>query len=318
MRSESVRFPSDGDAMLSGILRTPDPATHPHPIVVQGPGWLGVARTASYQPYHEGFCDAGYAVLVFDYRGFGDSEGSDGEIDPQRQISDWIAAIRYVRQRDDLDTDRLAVFGTGATGGGNAVVVGALERQVAAVICQVGIADGRDWLRRMRSDDEWHAFERQMEEDRIRRNAGAPGTRIRPRGDLVVVRSDDRRAAGWKSDVATDEPATVGMATADALCRYRPIDSVPLIAPRAIMFVAVDDDDVTPTDHSWALFLAASPPKKLILERNTTHYRAYGDYQDQVVPLMVEWLDRFSRDPSGGLEESVTVLDRPLSRADQP
>ena len=49
----------------------------------------------------------GFDVFAFDYRGYGKSEGS-----PSRRgvHEDSIAALEYVRSRDDVDTDRIVVF----------------------------------------------------------------------------------------------------------------------------------------------------------------------------------------------------------------
>ena len=50
----------------------------------------------------------GYNVFVFDYRGYGDSEGS-----PERSgiIADSRAALDYIRGRKDIDGSRLLVLG---------------------------------------------------------------------------------------------------------------------------------------------------------------------------------------------------------------
>lgn len=311
MRSEPVRFSSKAATELAGILRTPEDGRPPYPIVVQGPGWLGVASTDSYLPYHRGFCEAGFAVLVFDYRGFGASEGSLKEIDPKEQVEDWLAAIEFVGRRAELNSERLALFGSGATGGGNAIVAAAeATPQIQAVICQVGIADGRDWLRRLHTPVEWAAFLERVERDRAQRDAGMEGAMVRARGELIPSGDSARRAAGWKRDVSDKEPLQVALATADSLFRYRPIDAVARIAPAAAMVVAVEADNVTPTDHSWALFLAAGPPKRLVLQRDTTHYQAYGDYQGQVIPMMVDWLQtHVSDDEPQEFEDSLVIVD---------
>jgi hypothetical protein len=56
------------------------------------------------------------------------------------------------------------------------------------------------------------------------------------------------------------------------------------------MVIAVEDDAVTPTDHAIALYERARRPKKLVLQRNTTHYAAYRQNAAQVIPMMVDWL----------------------------
>ena len=51
---------------------------------------------------------AGYSVLLFDYRGYGESEGFP---DRASAIADGVAAIRYARGRTDVDPRRLVVYG---------------------------------------------------------------------------------------------------------------------------------------------------------------------------------------------------------------
>jgi fermentation-respiration switch protein FrsA (DUF1100 family) len=55
------------------------------------------------------------------------------------------------------------------------------------------------------------------------------------------------------------------------------------------LIIAVADDPVTPTDHAHQLYDAAREPKKLLVQRETTHYVAYEQYADVVIPQMVAW-----------------------------
>ncbi len=50
----------------------------------------------------------GYAVMLFDYRGYGTNPGSPSE---EGLLKDGQAAVRYVEGREDLDTDRIVYFG---------------------------------------------------------------------------------------------------------------------------------------------------------------------------------------------------------------
>lgn len=67
----------------------------------------------------------GFNVFVFDYRGYGQSQGSP---DIKGVFEDANEAINYVRQRPDINPQRLLVFGQ-SLGGTNAIVaVGAGNR----------------------------------------------------------------------------------------------------------------------------------------------------------------------------------------------
>src|SRR5579864_2705170 len=104
MREEAVAFYSEG-IRLHGVLRLPDaqpPATG-YPALVQGPGLLGVAEAPHYLPWHQAFADAGYATLVVDYRGWGQSDGPRGWLRPDWQVQDIVNAVTYLEQRPDID-----------------------------------------------------------------------------------------------------------------------------------------------------------------------------------------------------------------------
>ncbi len=288
MRTEPVYFQSEG-ARLRGFLHRPDAGADRLPSIVQGPGWLGLADAKLYIPYHQAFTDAGFAVLIFDYRGFGESEGDRGTISPAWQLEDWRNAIAYMRGREDMDPARAAIFGSGGTGGGNAILVAAAEPAIRATISQVPVADGRDWLHRMRPEHEWIAFLAAVETDRRERAAGRAGVLVPPR-EGIMIDTPERRASSVKSDVDARIPSAVPLASAHGILEYRPIDAASRV--RGLMVIGVEDDAVTPTDHARRLYAAAGGPKKLVLQSGTTHYAAYRQYASVVIPMMVDWLRR--------------------------
>lgn len=282
-----MAFFSDG-VRLCGYLHRPDASDRPLPFIVQGPGWMGLADAKLYQPYHQAFTDAGFAVLIFDYRGFGASEGDRGTLSPAWQLADWRNAIAYMRGRDDVDASRGAIFGSGGTGGGNAVLVAAAEPEMRATISQVPVADGRDWLHRQRAEHEWLTFLGSVEADRRARATAGKGTDVHPR-EGIALDPPERKTTTVKSDVDARIPTSVPLAAAQGILDYRPIDAAPRV--RGLMVIGVADDAMTPTDHAERLFDAAPSPKRLVMQRNTTHYAAYKQYGPQVIPLMVEWLE---------------------------
>ena len=311
MRTEKVELWSDG-ARLSGWIHRPNETSGRTPFVVQGPGWLGLADAKLYQPYHEAFTDAGFSVLIFDYRGFGESEGDRGTLSPQWQVDDWRNAIAYMRGRADVDAGGAAIFGSGGTGGGNAVAVAALEPDVRATISQVPVADGRDWLLGMREETDRVTFLASVEADRRARALTGRGAVVHPRQGIMVD-SAERRATAVKADVDGRIPTEVPLASAQRILDYRPIDLAPRV--RGLMVVAVEDDGVTPTDHAVQLYEAASTPKRLVLQHGTTHYAAYKQYAGEVIPLMVEWLRALVREDGHVGQEDVRHIGRAQVRA---
>lgn len=291
MAIEQVRFHSHG-AALAGTLMLPDGASPDRPVaaVVQGPGWLGLRDAKLYGPYHDALLAAGIAVLVFDYRGFGDSEGDATYLDPRFQVEDYRSAATYLETRQEIDPRRLGAFGSGGTGGGNAIMAAGVDDRFKAMVSQVPIADGRDWLHRMRREHEWLEFLERVRLDRLERVRSGQGELVAPR-DGIMVPTPERKTTTIKADVDDRVPKQVALASAEAIFEYRPIDVVDRISPRASMFICVENDWTTPEDHSYALYERAGGPKRLVVQTGTTHYAAYAQYREIVAPLIAEWFD---------------------------
>jgi pimeloyl-ACP methyl ester carboxylesterase len=312
MTTATVPFWSHG-CRLAATLKLPPgaSASAPVPAVVQGPGWLGLRDAKLYLPYHEALLGVGIGVLVFDHRGFGDSEGDASYLDPRAQVEDYRSAADFLETQPEIDSARLGVFGSGGTGGGNAVMAAALDPRFKAMVSQVPIGDGRDWLRRMRREHEWLEFLERLQADRLRRVNGEPGERVAPR-DGIMVPTPERGRVAVKADVDDRVPREVMLASADAILDYRPIDVVDRIAPRAAMFICVENDAVTPEDHAFAMYQRAGRPRCLVVQTGTTHYGAYAQYRDVVAPLIADWFTRYL--VSGGVQVHEDADSEPSVR----
>lgn len=296
MRTETVNFYSRG-VRLEGLWRLPDKdqPLESWPAIVQGPGWLGLKESKLYVRYHEALVDAGFGVLVFDYRGCGTSEGDRSVLSPAAQLEDLVAAVSYVSGREDVDPDRIGAFGTGGTGGGNVVLLARHDRRVRAVVSQVPVADGEDWLHRMRSEEDWLRFLLALEEDRRLRAATGRGRLVDPRKEIMVATAE-RAASGAKADVDSKAPQLVSLEAADEILQYRPVDAANgLTTP--LLVIGVEDDAVTPTDHAVRIYDVAVGPRQLIIQRKTTHYAAYDRYWSRVTPEIVGWFRRHLESP---------------------
>jgi uncharacterized protein len=139
MRIQPVEFRVGGD-VLRGDLYRPESETRP-PVVVMGHGF-GAERRFGLPAFAERLCAAGLAVLLFDYRGFGDSAGLPrGLVDPGRHLADFAAAVRHARELDSVDGARLALWGA-SLAGGHVLVTAARLPNIAAVVAQVPHVDG--------------------------------------------------------------------------------------------------------------------------------------------------------------------------------
>jgi pimeloyl-ACP methyl ester carboxylesterase len=92
--------------------------------------------------FAERFATEGLRALVFDYRGFGDSDGEPDLFEPERQLQDWRAAIAFARSLQGVDPDRVATFGS-SMGGGLALAAAAEDPLIACAVSQVPFLDTR-------------------------------------------------------------------------------------------------------------------------------------------------------------------------------
>jgi len=126
---------------LSAWLYLPDNLTVPVPCIIMGHG-LGATKDAGLESYAIRFQEAGFAVLAFDYRHFGESEGEPRQLIwiPYQQ-EDYAAAIDYARSLKEIDPARIALWGTSLSGG-HVIVTAARDNKIACVSAQCPLLDG--------------------------------------------------------------------------------------------------------------------------------------------------------------------------------
>jgi dipeptidyl aminopeptidase/acylaminoacyl peptidase len=307
MQTHEVSFFSEG-SRISALWRVPDLFDGRLRAVVQGPGWLGLKDAKLYVRYHEALTEAGFGVLVFDYRGFGGSEGNQEVLSVNVQLRDLVNAVTYLTTRDDVNPDALGVFGSGGTGGGNAVLLGATDQRIRAVVSQLPVADGADWLHRMRSEHEWLSFLEMLAEDRRERVLTGKGQLVNPREEIMVP-TPERRATTVKADVDDRIPSAVSLASAEEILTYRPIDAAAILST-PLLVIGIENDATTPTDHAVKIYEVAQGPKALIMQRHTTHYAAYDQFWTVVTPRIIEWFDRYLRNSDVVFRVKDSAIER--------
>lgn len=130
-----IEFPVEGST-VRGRLWSPD-ATGPTAGIVMAPGFTATSHFAIFESYARGLAAAGVAVLLFDVRGFGSSDGEPRhEIDPWAQVRDYHGAIAALRATSNVDPDRVGVWGVSLSGA-IATVAAATDPRVAAVVLLV-------------------------------------------------------------------------------------------------------------------------------------------------------------------------------------
>jgi fermentation-respiration switch protein FrsA (DUF1100 family) len=149
---EAISFPSHGETCAAWHLAGEDDAfagERGRPCVVMAHGFGGT-RDSGLLPFAEAFAEAGLDVLLFDYRGFGDSSGEPRQLaQPSRHREDYAAAIEFARGLDGVDPDRIVLWGT-SWSGGHIVYVAAEDPRIAAIVSQTPDLDGIRALEQVR------------------------------------------------------------------------------------------------------------------------------------------------------------------------
>src|SRR6478735_6379585 len=110
MERRDLKFSVAGDTCAAWLYSVADqPGVAPAVVMAHG---LSGTRRDRLGAFAERFAEAGFAALVFDHRGFGDSGGEPDLFEPARQLEDWRAAIASARSLPGIDPTRVATFGS--------------------------------------------------------------------------------------------------------------------------------------------------------------------------------------------------------------
>lgn len=219
--------------------------------------------------------EAGYVAMTFDYKGWGDSEGSRSRLAPWSRVADVQAALTFLGTQPGVDAGRLGIYGT-SYGGATVVWVAAIDARVRCVVSVVGIGDGARWMRSVRRPDEWHDLLQRSQRDRVQRALEGKSELV-PREEILLP---DRQSAELAAAARRNNPAAVSqipLEYIDDTLQFNPEWVVDRIAPRPILFITTDDDRLVPPEESIALHARAGEPKKLLVLRGHGHYEVYQE-----------------------------------------
>ncbi len=242
---ERAEFRSEG-AILRGLLLRPDSEAQP-PIVIMAHGTSATIRMVADE-YAEVFRANGLAVLLYDHRNLGASDGEPRqEINPWIQCRGYLDAIDFVQTLDGTDPDRIGLWGDSYSGG-EVMVVGAIDERVSAIVAQIPVC-GREPPTLEPTQASFDSIRASLLHGDV---AGGPDVTV---GPLPVVSPDQlgtpsllepvqafrwfveygaRHGTGWLNRVTRVVP--------DTPVPYNPVLCAPFVAPPILMMVAPEDE----------------------------------------------------------------------------
>jgi uncharacterized protein len=261
-----VEFDAEGDVTLRGWLFVPD-GTGPHPAITMAHGFAGV-KEHGLDRFARLFADAGFVVLVHDHRGFGASDGSPRfDIDPWVQIADWRRAISFLENHPAVNPDRIGLWGT-SYAGGHAIVLGATDRRLRAVVAQVPTVSGYQQSLRRVPPDQVPTLEAAFIDDERRQYRGQPPA------TQAVVSDDPGVPAAYRSPDAVafyNQPVAPGtwenvvtLRSSRAARMYEPGQWISRVSPTPLLLIVGLHDSITIADLELQAYEQALQPKKLV------------------------------------------------------
>lgn len=294
MRTD-ISFKTQDGLTLAGWLYTPRTGGL-HPTIVMAHGFTAV-KEQYLDKYGEAFADAGFAVLIYDNRNFGASEGLPRqEVDPVLQIRDYRDAITFASTLSEVDASRIGVWGSSYSGG-HVLQVAAFDRRVKCVVAQVPDISGSMDLRLAVRPDLLPGLFAAFEEDRTARYLGSDPVLVEvvnedPKSDCALpgqdsydffVGSQKERAPAWRNEVT--------LRSIELLNEYEPGSVIDRISPTPLLMLVAKQDALTVTDLALKAYEQALQPKRLELLEGG-HFDPYLSGFDKSSQYAIEWFSK--------------------------
>ncbi|MEY2191730.1 alpha/beta hydrolase [Neobacillus sp. BF23-41] len=286
---EDVEINAEG-TVLRGWLYLPQAGENKQkPAIVMAHGYAGL-KEMYLEPYAEKFAANGFAVVLFDHRNFGDSDGTPRhEIDPWQQVEDYRHVITYAGSLPEVDSNAIGVWGTSYSGG-HVLVVGATDKRVKCVVSQVPTISGSKIALRRVNGEALTELLSSFAEDRLNRQRGESPVYY------SVVTGGEFENSVYKSKDAIEFYTKgsdkfinkVTLRSIELSRGYEPGAFIANISPTPLLMLVAKNDFITPTDLSLAAYEQALEPKKLVLIPGG-HFDPYTQYFDLSSSAALEW-----------------------------
>ncbi len=264
------------------------------PLIVMSHGVTAV-KEQHLARFAERFATEGFAVIVFDYRYLGSSDGEPrGRVIPHLQHEDLRAAITHGARLPGVDPNRIALWGSSFSAG-HAIFVGALDPRVKAVVAQVPALNVAHSLINLISRPVFDTLLATFAEEGAARNAGAEDTWIpvvNHPGEPAFLASPD--AFEWFSSTASLAPNWQNRISLESVARaaeYYPDAFIELLAPRPLLMQVANNDTLIPVNLARQAFHRAGEPKTIEFY-DCGHFDPYANepWASQFLNAQVRWL----------------------------
>lgn len=140
---DGVTFTTEDGVALKGWFVKPARSRHRSPaiIICHGVG----ANKSDFTDLAAAFARRGFYVLLFDFRGHGESGGSRTSLGYHEQ-KDVVAALNFLRQKNEIDGKRLGIYGF-SMGGATAILAAANTKAFSAIVVDSAFTSLRDQAR---------------------------------------------------------------------------------------------------------------------------------------------------------------------------
>jgi len=234
--------------------------------------------------------EAGYMVMTFDYKGWGESEGARTRLAPYSRVADVQSAMTFLQIQPEVDEDRIGIYGT-SYGCATVVWVAAHDERVKCTVGVVGMGHGARWMRSVRRPDEWVDLLEVSKKDRERRVVSGV-SEMAPRDDILLP---DRQSAALASAARANNPNALSelpLEYIDETMQFHPEWVVDKISPRPLLLIAGGDDRLVPPEDCQSLYEKAGQPKKMVILPGVGHYEVYVPPAfDGVMGETVPWFE---------------------------
>lgn len=253
------------------------------PLILTAHGWGGTA--AHFRKDAIDVARAGYCVMLFDYRGWGESDGRlvaprasviDAPnsqpagyaqqlreyIDPFEQVEDWFNAFSYAVCDPLIDESRVGIRGSSFSGG-HVVYVAAHEPRVRALVSQVGSFDSR-----------YRASQQQRAAANDYASRLACGVGSYPEAGATAIGQ------------------LVGTPVGNKLQRWAPVEFADRVTQPTLVVLAEKEELFSNQTNGLAAYDKLAGEKDLLVIPDATHYAVYGPARDIAVGAAIAWFDR--------------------------